>query len=391
MPEISERTSKIELSASISISSRAISMREKGIDVISLSAGEPDAPMPDTIRNDAIKALQNGHTKYTKVDGITPLKEAIINKLKAENKLTFEPEEIIVGSGAKQVIFNAIMAFVGEGDEVIVPSPYWVSYPEIVRFAGGKCVFVSGAGENDYKISPEDIAGKLTSRTRAIFLNSPSNPAGSVYSRDELTAIGETLRDKNILIISDEIYEKIIYPPSKHHSITALCPYLRDKTIVINGLSKAYSMPGMRIGYGAAPRYIIDAIKKIQSHSTSNANSIAQYASVNAFHGCETFIKRMLQSFLERRDFVYKRLSEIKGFRVRKPQGAFYFFPDISALLKKGFKDDIELCSYLLEKAHVAVVPGTSFGAPKNIRLSYAADKKLLSEALDRIEKTLHK
>jgi len=389
MISTSSRVDNIGVSASISITSKAIAMREKGIDVISLSVGEPDVSMPKAVTEEAIRALNKGLTKYTQVDGITELKVQIQKKLDLENGLKYDLNEIIVGSGAKQIIFNAIMAFVNPGDEVIIPAPYWVSYPEMVRFAQGEPKVIEGSEENNFKIKPKDLEKAISKKTKAIFLNSPSNPTGSVYTKEELIQIGNVLKDKQLLIISDEIYEKIIYDSEKHYSIASLCPFLKDNTLVVNGLSKAYSMTGMRIGYGAALKEVINPLKKIQSHSTSNANSIAQYASVAAFESCEEFHENLAKLFNERRDFMFNRLEEIGGFNVKKPKGAFYFFPNIEYYLNNGFKSDIDFCDFLLEKAQVAIVPGSAFGSSLNVRFSYATDIKVLEKALNRIEKAV--
>lgn len=388
---ISKRVSLISPSPTLTIIAKAKKMQAEGINVIGFGAGEPDFDTPLNIKQVAKKAIDSGFTKYTSTSGIKELKEAICKKLRVDNNLDYLPEEILVSCGAKHSIFNTILALCNEGDEVIVPSPYWVSYPEMIKIVGAKSVFLKTTRETNFKINPQQLRKAITSKTKLLILNSPSNPTGIVYTKDELLSLGNILIEKGIFCISDEIYEKIIYDSAKYTSIASLGSKIKKRTIVINGVSKSYSMTGWRIGYAAGPKEIIQAMSNLQDHSTSNPTSISQLASVEALQGQQEDLKRMVEEFKKRRDYMVERINSIKSLSTIKPQGAFYCFVNISEILGGKIRNSLELTDLLLTEAKVAVVPGCVFGDDNFIRLSYATSMENIVEGLNRIEKFINK
>jgi len=391
---ISKRLSQIGSSPTLAITAKAKQMKQEGIDVIGFGAGEPDFDTPAHIKDAAKKAIDSGFTKYTPASGTKELKEAIGKKFETDNNLEFSPEEILVSCGAKHSIFNAILALCNEGDEVILPSPYWVSYPEMIKIAGAKSVILKTAQENDFKIEPHQLQEIITSKTKLLILNSPSNPTGMVYTKDELLSISRILTEKGVFCISDEIYEKIIYDGQKHISIASLGPDIKRLTIVVNGVSKSYSMTGWRIGYAAGPEEIIRAMSNLQSHSTSNPTSISQKAALAALKGPQDALGNMVAEFARRRNYIVERLNSIEGISCLKPQGAFYVFPDVSRIVGKSFKqqtirDSVSLTQILLSQANVAVIPGSVFGADSNLRLSYATSLGNIEKGMERIRELI--
>jgi aspartate aminotransferase len=371
-------------------------MKQEGIDVIGFGAGEPDFDTPAHIKEAAKKAIDSGFTKYTPASGMKELKEAICRKFENDNNLDYSPEEIIVSCGAKHSIFNAILTLCHEDDEVILPSPYWVSYPEMIKVAGAKPVILKATPENNFKITPQQLQEAITSKTKLLILNSPSNPTGMVYPKNELLPISKILTEKGIFCISDEIYEKIIYDGQAHISIASLTPEIKKLTIVVNGVSKSYSMTGWRIGYAAGPKEIIQAMSNLQSHSTSNPTSISQKAALAALEGPQEPLCNMVAEFVKRRDYMVERLNSIKEISCLKPRGAFYVFPEVSQIIGRIFKgeiikDSVFLAEILLDEANVAVVPGSVFGADEYLRLSYATSMKNISKGLERIERLINK
>lgn len=386
---LSQRVQKIKPSPTLAVSQKAAQLRAEGKDVIGLGTGEPDFDTPEHIKQAAIRALQDGYTKYTPVDGIPQLKQAIADKFKRDNELNYEPDQVLVSVGGKQSIFNLCQAYLNDGDEVLIPAPYWVSYPDMAILAGGKPVFINTTIEDDFKITAEQIEAAITPQTKLIFFNSPSNPSGKTYRLDELKAIGEVLlKHPHVLIATDDMYEHIVWSIDGFHNILNATPELYDRTIVLNGVSKAYSMTGWRIGYAAGPQKLITAMKKIQSQSTSNPCSIAQYAALEALNGPQDCLKEMLNAFKARHDFVYERLGSMDGVSVIPSDGTFYIFPDFSEIIaRKGLENDIAFAEALLQEVGVAVVPGSAFGNEGCIRLSFATSNDILNEALDRIQK----
>lgn len=380
---MNRRVTSITPSLTLGITSKANKMKADGIDVCSFAAGEPDFDTPENIKTVTHDALTGGKTKYCPVAGVQALCKAISEKLKKENGLDYDAKQIIVSNGAKHSLFNVFMSICDDGDEVIIPGPYWLSYPEMVNIAGGKPVFLAGREENDYKITPAELESVITDRTIAVVINSPSNPIGIVYSGEELKALSEMAVKHGLYIVSDEIYEKMIYDDAVHVSPGSFSPEILKRTITVNGFSKAWSMTGWRLGYFAGPPEVVKVADALQSHSTSGPNTFAQYGAIEALHNGEASINEMLKAFSERRAYMYDRLSKIKGVRCVKPMGAFYMLPNISQF---GL-GSIEFASRLLEKEHVAVVPGESFGADTNIRLSYACSLENISKGLDRIER----
>jgi len=372
----------------MAVNQKAKELKASGKDIIGLGAGEPDFDTPDNIKQAAIKAIKDGDTKYTAVDGTPTLKNAIIKKFKRENNLDYSTEQISVGTGGKQVIFNAILATVNPGDEVIIPAPYWVSYPDIVLLAGGNPKIVKCSESNNFKITPSELEKSITNKTKWIIINSPSNPTGSGYTEKELKDLGEVLKkNKNVFILSDDIYEHITYDDFKFFTIAQI-KELKDRTLTMNGVSKSYAMTGWRIGYGAGPKDIIKAMAKLQSQSTTNPSSISQAAAVEALNGTQEFIKTRAKSFKERRDFVVKYLNNIKGLSCVNPNGAFYVFPNCQKLLgtKTKLKTDKDFVEKLLEESLVAVVQGSAFGLDGYFRISYATSMDNLKKALERIK-----
>ena len=380
--ELSERATRITPSLTLSIDSKAKSMLATGQDVCGFGAGEPDFDTPEHIKAAAIAALQSGFTKYTPSSGLPELRQALADKFKADNGLNYKPSQIIVSNGAKHSCYNAIMATCQPGDEVLIPSPYWLSYPEMVRLAGAEPVFVPTKEENGWKMTAAEFEDAMTPRTKMVIINSPGNPTGAVYTREELEAIVEVAAEEEILILSDEIYEKLIYDDAEHISIGSLSAEAHDLTITVNGFSKAYAMTGWRLGYLGAPEAIAKAIDSIQSHSTSNPCSFAQKGALAALHGDQQTVSDMKDEFSVRRDYMYDRLSKIPNVSVVKPLGAFYMLVNIGklGLTSTNFSDR------LLSKASVAVVPGIAFGDDRTIRLSYATSLDVIKRGLDRFE-----
>jgi aspartate aminotransferase len=376
------------------IAQAAKELKSTGEDIIDFSVGEPDFPTPQNIKDAAVKALQNDFTKYTINAGTIELRNAIARKLKIENGLDYNVNEIIVSAGAKQCVFNAVQAVVYEGDEVIVPAPYYVSYPAIVNMAHGKNVFIDTSAENNFKITPGQLKEAITSKTKMLILCNPSNPTGAAYTKAELEGMKEILEEENFYILSDEIYEKIIYDDFEFTSVPSLSDKIKSKTILINGHSKSYSMTGWRIGYAAGPEDIIKEMAKVQSHSTSNASSISQAAAVEALLGPQESVEIMRKEFERRRNFLHAELSSINGIKCVKPSGAFYVFPDVASYFNKSnqsikIENSFDLAMYLLREAKVAVVPGSAFGAEGFLRLSYSTSLENLNEGVKRIKKAL--
>lgn len=393
---ISNRAKSVKPSPTLAITAKANRMKAEGIDVVSFGAGEPDFDTPENIKDAAIRSLKSGFTKYTASSGIDELKTAIVDKLAGDNGLHYQKSQIIVSNGAKHSLYNAMLALVNPGDEVIVPIPYWVSYPDQVRLAEGIPVFVTTNESNGFVATAEMIQKVITPKTRMIVLNSPTNPTGGVYRRDELQAIADIAVANNIYVLSDEIYEKIIYDGWEHVSIASLGEEIQKLTITVNGLSKSHSMTGWRIGYAAADQEVISAMGRIQDHSTSNAVSFVQKGAVEAFTGPQDEVRKMVAEFDRRRKAIVKRLCVISGISCAMPCGAFYVLPNVSGLFGKTWdggiiKDSDSLAGYLLEEAKVAVVPGSGFGAPNYIRLSYATSMECIEKGLDRIEEAVAK
>ena len=394
MENISQRVASLAVSQTLAMSQKSRDLKAKGFDVINLSVGEPDFNTPQHIKDAAVKAINENYSHYAPVPGYPELLQAISDKLKRENNLDYDKDQIIVSNGAKHSLANVILSIVNKDDEVIVPAPYWVSYVELVKLAEGKNVVIEAGIENDFKITPEQLKKAITPKTKALFLCSPSNPSGSVYSRDELKAIAEVIdaAEQDIYILSDEIYEHINFV-GNHESI-AQFDFIRDKVIIINGVSKGYAMTGWRIGYIAAPKWLAKACNKIQGQMTSGASSISQMASIAALNSDSSCITKMVDAFKRRRDLVIELMKDIKGLKNNVPQGAFYLFPEASYYFGKTdgertIENAMDLCIYILEKGHVATVPGDAFGSPNYIRFSYATSDDQLREALKRMKKVL--
>jgi aspartate aminotransferase len=376
----------------MAITAKAKELKAKGVDVIGFGAGEPDFDTPEHIKESAIKAIENGFTKYTSPAGIPELREAIAEKLLKENRINYEPSQIVVTDGAKQALFSLMLSVVDEGDEVIIPSPYWVTYPEQVKFAGGTPVFVSTKESKNFSLTLEDILPAVTEKTKAIILCTPNNPTGAVMPAEELRRIGEFCAKRGILIVSDECYEKLTYDGAKHVSVASISEEIKSVTVTINALSKAFSMTGWRVGYAGGPKEVIDAMVKINSQSISNVNSIAQVAAVSALKGPQDFLKEWLTAFDRRRRLMVETLNEIPGVRCLMPRGAFYAFPNVKELVEMaGLESDLELANYLLEEGKIAVVPGSAFGAPGYLRLSYAMSVESIEEGLSRFKRAVEK
>lgn len=393
MTQVSDRLASLSPSETLAMSQKSNELKAQGIDVINLSVGEPDFYTPDHIKEAAKKAIDDNFSFYSPVPGYMDLRKAIVAKLKNENGLDYTPEQIIVSNGAKQSVCNVLMSIIGEGDEVIVPAPYWVSYVEMVKLAEGTNVIVTAGIDQDFKITADQLEAAVTPKTKALILCSPSNPTGSVYSREELEGLAAVIaRHPNIIVIADEIYEHINYIGA-HQSI-AQFPEIKDRVVVVNGVSKAYAMTGWRIGFIAAPLWIAKACNKLQGQYTSGASSIAQKAAVAAFEGDQTCVKEMRDAFLRRRDLVIDLCKQIPGMKINVPQGAFYLFPEVSSYYGKSagdrkINDAADLAMYLLEVGHVATVGGKAFGAPECLRFSYATSDENLVEAMRRIKEAL--
>ncbi len=384
--KLAKRVLSLTPSTTLAITAKAKELKEQGVDVIGLGAGEPDFNTPQHIIEAAYKSMIEGQTKYTPSAGLPALKKAIIKKFQDDQGIEYQPGEIIVGNGAKHVLYTLFQVILDEGDEVIIPTPYWVSYPEQVKLAGGKPVYVEGIESNHFKITAQQLREAITEKTRAVIINSPSNPTGVLYTSEELLELGKVCLEKNILIVSDEIYEKLIYGGNKHVSIAQLSPELKEQTIIINGVSKSHSMTGWRIGYAAGNAQIIKAMTNLASHSTSNPTTSAQYAAIAAYTGSQEPVEEMRKAFEQRLNIIYDKLVSIPGFSCVKPQGAFYLYPNVKEAAKlTGFNTVDEFVGALLVEAKVAVVPGSGFGTPDNIRLSYATSLELLEKAIERI------
>lgn len=384
--QLARRVGALTPSSTLAITAKAKELKAQGRDVIGLGAGEPDFNTPQHIIDAAVKSMNEGHTKYTPSGGLLELKKEIASKLKRDQGLEYKTNEIIVTNGAKHGLYTLFQVLLNEGDEVIIPIPYWVSYPEQVKLAGGEPVYVEGPEQNNFKITPEQLIEKITGKTRAVIINSPSNPTGMVYTKEELEALGKVCLEKGILIISDEIYEKLIYGSTQHISIAEISEELKNQTIIINGVSKSHSMTGWRIGYAAGNSTIINAMTDLASHSTSNPTTPAQYATIAAYSGDQEAVEKMRSAFEERLEIIHSKLNDIPGFSCIKPQGAFYLFPNAKdAAVMSGCKDVDEFAEVLLTEANVAVVPGSGFGAPDYLRLSYATSLDQLEEAISRI------
>ena len=389
---LSNRVKAVKPSPTLAITARAAQMRAAGKDIIGLGAGEPDFDTPSHIKAAAVQAMENGFTKYTAVDGTASLKKAIIAKFKKDNGLDYQPKQILVSCGGKQSSYNLTQAMINPGDEVIIPAPYWVSYPDMVLLADGVPVIIETTQAQHFKISPAQLRAAITDKTRLIFINSPSNPSGVAYSLEELKALGDVLADfPNIIIATDDMYEHILWDQGSFVNILNAHPEFYDRTVVMNGVSKAYSMTGWRIGYAAGPADLIEAMCTIQSQSTSNPTSISQYAAEEALTGDQSFITTMCVEFKIRHDYVVAELNSIDGVKCLETDGTFYVFPNIEKLIARldGINNDLEFSDYLIEKAGVALVPGSAFGSEGHIRISIATSMANLQNALDRIKKAI--
>ncbi|WP_294130521.1 pyridoxal phosphate-dependent aminotransferase [uncultured Clostridium sp.] len=394
--ELSKKAQRIQASVTLAITAKAKEMKENGIDVISFGAGEPDFNTPQNIINAAIKAMEDGNTKYTNVNGILPLREAICKKFKDDNNLVYNPSQIVVSTGAKQSLANAFLAILNPGDEVIVPNPYWVSYPELIRLADGKPVFVESNETSSYKFTKENLEKVVTEKTKAIILNTPNNPTGTIYNKEELIEIAEFAKKYDLIIISDEMYEKLLYDGEKHISIASVSDDAYERTIVINGLSKSYAMTGWRLGYCGATEKIAKLMTNIQSHMTSNVCSITQYAAIEALNGPQDKVKEMIFEFERRRNYMVKTLEKMNNLSIIKPQGAFYIMINIDKCLGKEINgekiiDSMDFSAKLLEHEKVAVIPGKAFGLDNYVRVSYATSMELIEKGLERINKFINK
>lgn len=392
-----QRVLDIQASATVSAFAKAGELKRQGVDLISLVAGEPDFETPAHIRVAAIRAIEAGHTRYTNpASGIPELKRAICDKFERDNGLRYSPSQIIVTCGAKQAIFDAIIALIEAGDEAIIPAPYWTSYADQVRLMGGEPIIVPTARDADFCMTAQQLENAITPRTKFALINSPCNPTGSVYTRANLGALAEVIAGANLYVIADEIYEKLLYDHAEHVSIATLLPELAARTLTVNGVSKSYAMTGWRVGYGAGPQNLIDLMSKVQTQETTNTCTISQYAALEALTGPQDCIETMRRAFAKRRDQIVSRLDHMPGVSCFPPRGAFYVFPDISELIGKSsprgrIDSDVSLCDYLLEEAAVACVPGTGFGAPGHLRFSYAASAEEIAQGMDRMEAALER
>jgi len=392
--KFSRKIQRIQPSMTLAVDAKAKELRANGVDIIGFGAGEPDFDTPDKIKKAGIAAIETNMTRYTPVGGIDALKQAIANKFERDNNLIYEKNQILVSCGAKHSLFNIAQVLWEEGDEIIVPAPYWVSYPDIIRYAGAKPVMIDTLSANEFKITPDQISSAMTANTRAIIINSPSNPTGSAYSKKELEGIAECALSNKLLIVSDEIYEKVVFDGFEQHSICSIGKEVQNNSILINGVSKSYAMTGWRIGYLAANEEIVKQAGKLQGQSTSNPTSISQMASITALNDTEADVRQMIDEFQKRRDTLLNCLLKIPFVECYKPVGSFYTFPDFSAFYGKSFKgekieDSIQLANFLLEEGKVALVPGIAFGADRNLRLSFAASMDTIKQGVDRITKAL--
>ena len=389
---VANRAASIRPSPTLAVTAKAAELRAAGRDIIALSAGEPDFDTPGHIKDAAIKAIHDGKTKYTAAGGLPELKQAVIDKFQRENALTYKPEQVLVSCGAKHSIYNLMQALLNPGEEVIIPAPYWVSYPDMAKLAGAEPVVIKTVLENRFKITRKQLHGAITDKSRLFMINSPSNPTGVSYSETELAEIAGLLTEHpEIIILTDDIYEHILWGQSEFKNIVNVCPELYDRTVVVNGVSKAYSMTGWRIGYLAGPWSLVKAAQKIQSQSTSNPSSISQYAAIAALNGDQTYINESMAIFKQRHDFVHAGLNSIDGVECTASDGTFYSFPNMQGVIDKldGINNDIELGEYLLEQAEVALVPGSAFGAKGYMRLSCATSMENLETALERLKAAL--
>ena len=394
--QLSKKAENISPSITLEITAKANELKSQGLDVVSFGAGEPDFNTPKNIINAAIKAMEDGKTKYTPAAGILELKETICKKFKEDNDLEYTPKQIIVSTGAKQCLANTFMAILNPGDEVLIPVPYWVSYPELVKLADGVPVFVETSKENNYKYTVDDLKKSLSNKTKAVLINSPNNPTGTIYSKAELQEIAEFAKENDLLIISDEIYEKLIYDGNEHVSIASLSEDAYERTIVINGVSKTYAMTGWRLGYCGCSEKIAKLMNSLQSHMTSNTNTIAQYAAIEALNGPIEDLKVMVKEFSDRRNLMIDKLNNIENISIIKPNGAFYIMVDISDYFNTVFKgqkieNSLDFAKVLLDEEKVAVIPGAGFGLDNYIRLSYATSMKVIETGIDRISTFLSK
>lgn len=394
-PNVSDRINALSESATIAMARKSRELKSQGIDVISLSLGEPDFNTPDFIKKAAIEGINQNYSKYMPVNGYEDLREAISHKFERDNNINYNPNQIVVSTGAKQSIANVIMSVINPGDEVIIPAPYWVSYEEMVKLGEGKSVVINAKLENDFKITADQLEGAITEKTKMIIYSSPCNPSGSVYLHEELKELADVIaKYPKIVVISDEIYEHINFIGS--HASLASFDNIYEQVVTVNGVSKAFAMTGWRLGYIGAPKWIADACTKIQGQFTSGASSIAQRAAKAAVEASPSVIHEMRNAFLSRRDFILEKLSEIDGLEINKPEGAFYVFPDVSQFFNTSFGDRViensdDLCLYILDEAKVALVTGNAFGSPECVRISYAASMEELSEAMSRIKEALSK
>lgn len=394
--ELSKLARELKPSATLAITAKAKEMKSQGIDVIGFGAGEPDFDTPENIKEFAKRSIDNGFTKYTAASGIDELKNAIISRIKEDYNVEYEKKEIFVGSGAKHVLYNLFQVLLDLNDEVIIPAPYWVSYPEQVRIAGGKPVILTTEQSNGFKVKPSEIQNIITDKTKILVLNYPSNPTGVTFTKEELVEIADLAEKNDLIIISDEIYDKTLYSETKHTSFVQINDSIKNRTILVNGVSKTYSMTGWRIGYAAGNKKVLAAMNNLAGQSTSNPTSIAQKASVEAFSGPQDKVNEMVVEFKKRRDFICKELNNINGISCLIPDGAFYVFPDISYYFGKEYKNgkienSVDFSAFLLNEAKVAVVPGIEFGSDKNIRISYATSMHDIKEGVKRIKEKLEK
>ena len=390
--KLADRLSKVKPSPTLAITSLVSQLKAQGRDIIGLGAGEPDFDTPDNIKQAAIQAIHDGHTKYTPVDGTASLKAAIIKKFQQDNDLNYQADQILVSCGGKQSFYNLAQAILEPGDEVIIPAPYWVSYPDMVLLAGAEPVIIQADQAQRFKITPDQLETAITDKTKLLVINSPSNPTGSAYTSDELKALSEVLiKYPQVVIATDDMYEHIMWNNTPFTNIVNVCPELYDRTMVLNGVSKAYSMTGWRIGYAAGPADVIKAMKKIQSQSTSNPTSISQYAAEEALNGDQDAVKDMVKHFKRRHDLLLEGLNAIEGIECINGDGTFYLFPNVQGAIDTidGVSNDAELAKYLIDKAGVALVPGSAFGLEGYVRLSFATSDEILEEALSRLAKAL--
>lgn len=385
--QLSDRVNAIQPSPTLAVSQKAAEMKAAGHNVIGLGVGEPDFDTPEFVKTAAKAAIDAGHTRYTAVDGIPQLKQAVVDKFKRDNGLSYEPSEILISAGGKHSIFNLLSAWLNPGDEVLIPAPYWVSYPDMAKLVGAEPIFIEAGIDQRYKITPAQLEAAITPTTRLMFLNSPSNPTGTAYTKAELEALADVLRQHpQILIATDDMYEHILWSEESFHNIAMVAPDLKDRIVILSGVSKAYAMTGWRIGYAAGPKPLIAAMKKIQSQSTSNPASISQWAALAALEGDQSCITEMVKAFKQRHDYLVEALNAIPGMQCIAGDGTFYTFANIDALMAmKGASSDVELCEMILNEAKVALVPGSAFGAPGHCRFSFACSLDTLKEAVRRI------